>query len=240
MAVSWANDRSVLELDLRRRRRANQCWRLRSFARADRRPRQDSGRLVGGGARPSRERPGRGGEGDRCAADEAPQRADRNHRTDENGQCDQQQSVDGALTNCCAATPAWAVAQKEPSDFNCQRECRNSSRHRPRTSGSAKFHCTSGRRITLAQQGRSLCWAATWQQNGVEPRGPRIGVDGQLGCFTDESLPGIEVGRCYHGQHRDASLQEGQQFGNEASVRRFKRPKSIADDQIRLSVKRIA
>lgn len=40
VAIFWVNDRSALELDLRRSRRANLSWRLRSFAPADRRPRQ--------------------------------------------------------------------------------------------------------------------------------------------------------------------------------------------------------
>ena len=38
--VFWENDLSTLELDLPRSRRANRNWRLRSFASADRRPRQ--------------------------------------------------------------------------------------------------------------------------------------------------------------------------------------------------------
>lgn len=40
------NDGSTLELDLRRSRRENLSWRLRSFARADRRPRQVRGRTA--------------------------------------------------------------------------------------------------------------------------------------------------------------------------------------------------
>ena len=46
LAVFWVNDRSTLELDLRRSRRANLSWRLRSFAPADRRPRQVRGRTA--------------------------------------------------------------------------------------------------------------------------------------------------------------------------------------------------
>ena len=38
MAIFWVNDRSTMELDLRRSLRANQSWRLRSFALADQRP----------------------------------------------------------------------------------------------------------------------------------------------------------------------------------------------------------
>ena len=39
VAAFSVNDRSTLELDLRRSRRANRSWRLRSFAPADPRPR---------------------------------------------------------------------------------------------------------------------------------------------------------------------------------------------------------
>lgn len=42
VAIFWVNDRSTLELDLRQSRRANLGWRLRSFARTDRRPRPRS------------------------------------------------------------------------------------------------------------------------------------------------------------------------------------------------------
>jgi len=46
VAVLWANDLFTLEPDLRRSHRANQSWRQRSLARADRRPRQVRGRTA--------------------------------------------------------------------------------------------------------------------------------------------------------------------------------------------------
>jgi len=46
VGVFWVNDRSTLELDLRRSGRSNQSWRLRSFARAARRSRQVRGRMA--------------------------------------------------------------------------------------------------------------------------------------------------------------------------------------------------
>ena len=48
-AVFQVNDRSTLELDLRRSSRANQSWRLQSFAPADRRPATNSGRTAAPG-----------------------------------------------------------------------------------------------------------------------------------------------------------------------------------------------
>ena len=48
-AVFWVNDRSTLELDLRRSRRASQRWRQLSFAHADRRSRQFRGRTAASG-----------------------------------------------------------------------------------------------------------------------------------------------------------------------------------------------
>jgi hypothetical protein len=51
VAVFWANDRSTLELDLRRGRRASQSWRQQSFARADRQPRRVGGRTAASDSR---------------------------------------------------------------------------------------------------------------------------------------------------------------------------------------------
>ena len=64
VAVFWVDDRSTLEPDLRQGRRANQSWRLRSFARVDQRPRQVRGRRAASGscelALPTRSAPSAG------------------------------------------------------------------------------------------------------------------------------------------------------------------------------------
>jgi hypothetical protein len=51
VAVLRVNDRSTLELDLRRSHRANQSWRMRTLVRPDERPRQVRGRRAASGSR---------------------------------------------------------------------------------------------------------------------------------------------------------------------------------------------